>query len=103
VGARIVQRLDYPQYMIEVDRTKAADLGLNQADVMRNVVAAFSSSVQFNKRNFWTDPVSHNQYYVGVQYPEERSRRRRRSWTCRPPARCGRRRSRCGTSPRCGG
>jgi multidrug efflux pump subunit AcrB len=70
VDARIIQRLDYPQYMIEVDRAKAADLGLNQGDVMRNVVAAFNSSVQFNKRNFWIDPASHNQYYVGVQYPE---------------------------------
>src|SRR5262249_6956306 len=24
-----------------------------------------------NKKNFWIDPISHNQYYVGVQYPEE--------------------------------
>src|SRR5262249_36164233 len=22
-------------------------------------------------KNFWIDPISHNQYYVGVQYPEE--------------------------------
>jgi multidrug efflux pump subunit AcrB len=70
VDARIMQRLDYPQYMIEVDRAKASELGLSQVDVMRNVVSAFNSSVQFNKKNFWIDPVSHNQYYVGVQYPE---------------------------------
>ena len=70
VDARIVQRLDYPMYRIEVDRAKAASLGLNQMEVMRNVVAAFNSSVQFNKKNFWIDPVSHNQYYVGVSYPE---------------------------------
>ncbi len=70
VDARIIQRLNYPEFMIEVDRAKAADIGLNQADVMRNVVAALNSSVQFNKKNFWIDPVSHNQYYVGVTYPE---------------------------------
>ena len=70
VDARIIQRLDYPLYVIEVDRTKAASLGLNQMEVMKNVVAAFNSSIQFNKKNFWIDPVSHNQYYVGVQYPE---------------------------------
>ena len=70
VDARIVQRLDYPEFMIDVDRAKAADLGLTQADVMQNVVAAFNSSIQFNKKNFWIDPVSHNQYFVGVQYPE---------------------------------
>lgn len=71
VDARIMQRLDYPLYMIDVDRAKAAALGLNQMEVMRNIVAALNSSIQFNKRNFWIDPVSHNQYYVGVQYPEQ--------------------------------
>ncbi|MBV8678220.1 MAG: efflux RND transporter permease subunit [Planctomycetaceae bacterium] len=70
VDARIIQRLDYPEYIILVDRAKAADLGLSQQDVMRNVVAAFNSSIQFNKRNFWIDPVGGNQYFVGVQYPE---------------------------------
>ena len=56
VDARIIQRLDYPEFMIDVDRAKAADLGLTQADVMRNVVAALNSSIQFNKKNFWIDP-----------------------------------------------
>lgn len=70
VDARIIQRLDYPQYVLEIDQAKAANLGLNQTDVMQNVVSAFNSSVQFNKRNFWIDPKSSNQYYVGVQYPE---------------------------------
>lgn len=70
VDARILQRLDYPQYVLEVDQSKASNLQLTQTDVMRNLVAAFNSSVQFNKHNFWIDPKSHNQYYVGVQYPE---------------------------------
>src|SRR5262249_29060465 len=38
---------------------------------MLNLIASLNSSIQFNKRNFWIDPVSQNQYYVGVQYPEE--------------------------------
>ena len=38
---------------------------------MKNVVAAFNSTIQFNKKNFWIDPVGGNQYFVGVQYPEE--------------------------------
>jgi multidrug efflux pump subunit AcrB len=70
VDARILQRVDYPQYVLEVDQSKASSSGLTQADVMQNVIAAFNSSVQFNKHNFWIDPKSHNQYYVGVQYPE---------------------------------
>ncbi|MFI5456670.1 MAG: efflux RND transporter permease subunit [Isosphaerales bacterium] len=71
VDARIIQRLDYPEYIIEVDRAKVADLGLNQAEVMKNVVAALNSSIQFHKKNFWIDPATKNQYFVGVQYFEE--------------------------------
>ena len=71
VDAVVVQRQNYPEYVINVDRTKAADLGLTQVDVMQNVVASLNSSISFNKRNFWIDPKSHNQYFVGVQYPEK--------------------------------
>lgn len=70
VDARILQRLNYPALVVNVNRAKAADMGLTQEDVMKNVVAAMNSSIQFNKRNFWIDPVSHNQYFVGVQYTE---------------------------------
>src|SRR6201999_4218939 len=38
---------------------------------MKNVVAALNSSLQYHKKNFWIDPVSKNQYFVGVQYFEE--------------------------------
>ena len=70
VDARIIQRLNYPEYILEVDQAKSAALGLTQRDVMENLVAAFNSSTAFNKNNFWIDPKSHNQYYVGVQYEE---------------------------------
>lgn len=71
VDARVIQRLNYPEYMVNVDRKKAADMGLTQSDVMRNVVSALNSSIQFNKNNFWIDPHNKNQYYVGVQYREK--------------------------------
>jgi multidrug efflux pump subunit AcrB len=71
VDCRILQRLDYPEYFIEVDQAKASELGLSQMDVMHNLVAALNSSIQYNKKVFWIDPSNHNQYYVGVQYPEE--------------------------------
>ena len=71
VDARIIQRLDYPQYVIKVDRAKSAQLGLTQADVMKTVIAALNSSIQFNKHNFWIDPKSKNQYFVGVSYFEK--------------------------------
>jgi len=46
VDARIVQRLDYPQYILEVDQAKASAVGLDQTAVMQNVVSAFNSSVR---------------------------------------------------------
>lgn len=66
---RINQRFDYPQLFIEVNRAKAADLGLTQENIIQNVVTCLNSSIQF-ARNFWIDPVSGNQYWVGVQYNE---------------------------------
>jgi multidrug efflux pump subunit AcrB len=71
VDARVIQRLDYPEFIINVDRAKAAELGLTQEDVMRNIIAAVNSSIQFNKKNFWIDPRSKNQYFVGVSYRPE--------------------------------
>ncbi|MGC8640567.1 MAG: efflux RND transporter permease subunit [Isosphaeraceae bacterium] len=71
VDARIIQRLDYPQYLVNVDRAMSAQLGLTQADVMKAIISALNSSIQFNKTNFWIDPISQNQYFVGVQYFEE--------------------------------
>ena len=71
VDARIMQRLDYPTYVVDVDRAMARRLGLTQQEVMENVVAALKSSIQYNKKNFWFDPVTHNQYFVGVQYSEQ--------------------------------
>ena len=69
VDCRILQRLDYPEYVIDVDRAKAADLGLTQEEVMKSVIGALNSSIQYNKLNFWIDDVSGNPYFVGVQYP----------------------------------
>jgi multidrug efflux pump subunit AcrB len=72
VDARVMQKLDSPELTLEIDRAKAAELGLSQDDVMKNVIAATNSSITYNKRNFWIDPVTSNQYYVGVQYPENK-------------------------------
>ncbi|MEM7311985.1 MAG: efflux RND transporter permease subunit, partial [Planctomycetota bacterium] len=71
VDARILQRLDYPQYVVDIDRDRAADLELPLPYVVKNIVAALNSSIQFNKKNFFIDPISKGQYYVGVQYSED--------------------------------
>jgi multidrug efflux pump subunit AcrB len=67
---RVLQRLDAPYLIINVDRLKAADQGLSAEDVILQVVAAMNSSVSIN-RNFWIDTKSGNQYFVAVQYPED--------------------------------
>ncbi len=63
------QGLDLPQLRIQVDRTRAAVLGLAETDVIRNVITALMSSAQIAP-NFWIDPLSGNPYVIGVQYPE---------------------------------
>jgi multidrug efflux pump subunit AcrB len=71
VDARVLQRPDAPELIIEVDRAKAARLRLNQEEVMKSLIAATNSSITYNKKNFWIDAVTGNQYYVGVQYGEK--------------------------------
>lgn len=63
------QGMDLPQLRIEVDRTRAAQLGLTETDVVRNVITALMSSAQLAP-NFWIDPESGNPYFIGVQFPE---------------------------------
>ena len=66
---RIAQRVDYPQIGIEVDRVKAAQLGLVQEDVIKNVVTAVNSSIGFNPA-FWI-ASNFNHYFIGAQYEEQ--------------------------------
>lgn len=66
---RIQQKLDYPQIAVDVDRTRAAFCGLTQQDVVKNVVTAFNSSINFSPA-FWIDNKNGNHYFIGAQYPE---------------------------------
>ena len=70
VDVRIAQRQDAPYLVLDVDRIKASELGLTAEDVIQQVVVALNSSVSIN-RNFWIDSQSGNQYFVGVQFPED--------------------------------
>jgi len=67
---RVAQRMDYPQVGIEVDRVKAAQLGLTQDEVVKNVVTATNSSINFDPA-FWIAPDNWNHYFMGAQYYEE--------------------------------
>lgn len=66
---RIQQRYDHPEIKVNIDRTKAAQLGINAETVVKNTVTALNSSVNF-KPSFWIDEKNGNHYFVGVTYPE---------------------------------
>ena len=67
---RIAQRIDYPILQVDMDRDLASRLGLNPDEVMKNLVAATNSSVNFQPA-FWLDKNKGNHYFLGVQYSEK--------------------------------
>jgi multidrug efflux pump subunit AcrB len=66
VDVRIPEELDYPSINVNVDRVKAAYLGLDATDVVKNIVSALNSSVSFQPA-FWIDEKNGNHYFLGVQ------------------------------------
>jgi len=66
---RIQQPFDNPQLMIDVDRTKALQLGFQQRDVATSLLTATSGSFQTSP-SFWLDPKNEVSYSVAVQSPQ---------------------------------
>jgi multidrug efflux pump subunit AcrB len=69
--AHLQQEVDAPEFYANIDRTRAAQLGLNASTIATNVNVSLSSSEQVTP-NFWTDPKSGIPYYLAVQTPENR-------------------------------
>jgi multidrug efflux pump subunit AcrB len=69
--AHLQQEVDGPDFYTDIDRTRAAQLGLNASTVATNINVSLSSSVQVSP-NFWTDLKSGIPYYLAVQTPEYR-------------------------------
>ena len=65
----VPQDVDYPALELNVDREKAAQLGLSQKEVVDNVITALTSNGMIAP-NYWVDPKSGNPYLLTVQYPE---------------------------------
>ncbi len=76
----VPQDVDYPALQLDIDRLRTAELGLNEKEVVGNVITALTSD-QIIAPSYWVDPKSGNDYLLTVQYPEA-------SWkilpTCRP-------------------
>ncbi|MFQ5664864.1 MAG: efflux RND transporter permease subunit [Candidatus Binatia bacterium] len=70
VDVRIQQRLDYPAIRVNVDRVRAANLGLTPKAVVQNIVTSINSSINFDPA-FWIDTRNGNHYFLGAQYAED--------------------------------
>jgi multidrug efflux pump subunit AcrB len=67
--AHLQQELDAPAFMVNIDRSRALQLGLNAQAIANDVNISLSSSEQV-ATNFWTDPKVGIPYYIAVQTPE---------------------------------
>jgi len=65
----IPQDIDYPSLRLDIDRERAGELGLDQREVVDNVITALTSNAMIAP-SFWVDPRSGNDYMLTVQYPE---------------------------------
>jgi hydrophobic/amphiphilic exporter-1 (mainly G- bacteria), HAE1 family len=63
----IRQESQYPTLDIKVDRVRAARLGINQKEVISNVITAVNSNL-YIKPSIWIDRANNNDYFLTVQY-----------------------------------
>jgi len=66
---QIGQSFKYPAINIDIDRVRAAELGVSINDISRSLVASTSSS-RYTERNVWLDPKVGLSYAVQVEIPE---------------------------------
>jgi len=69
VDVRVQQPDNLPQFSVEVDRVKAAELGLTEQDVARSVLLGLSGSSQVQPA-YWLNPRVGVQYLINVRAPE---------------------------------
>jgi multidrug efflux pump subunit AcrB len=67
--AHLQQELDAPAFLVDIDRSRALQLGLNAQAVANDVNISLSSSEQVTP-NFWTDQSNGIPYYIAVQTPQ---------------------------------
>ena len=71
VDVHIHQVVDYPEVKVNVDRSKADQLGMTQRDVTNSLLISLSSSGQ-TAPNQWLNTVNGVNYQVAVQTPQYR-------------------------------
>jgi CzcA family heavy metal efflux pump len=71
VDLRIQQPFDQPYLHVNVDRTKAQQVGYTQRDVANNLLVSLSGSFQTTPE-FWVDPKTGVSYSIATQTPQYR-------------------------------
>lgn len=66
---QIAQSYRYPAIDINIDRTRAAELGVSVSDISRTLTASTSSS-RLTEKNVWVDEKAGLSYQVQVEVPE---------------------------------
>ncbi len=69
VDVHVQQLFSYPTLFLNIDRTRAQEVGLSQQDVANGILLTLSSSFQINP-SFWVNPDTGNEYNVAVQVPQ---------------------------------
>ena len=69
VDVHLHQIVDSPQLKVNVDRTRAEQVGMTQRDVAGSLLVSLSSSGQ-TAPNYWIDPKNGVNYPVAVQTPQ---------------------------------
>jgi CzcA family heavy metal efflux pump len=69
VDVHVQQLFSYPTLFLDVDRSRALNVGLSQQDVANSLLLALSSSFQINP-SFWVNPQNGYEYNVAVQVPQ---------------------------------
>jgi multidrug efflux pump subunit AcrB len=69
IDSRIQQPFDYPNFTVNVDRTRAQSIGFTQRDVAQSLLVALSGSFQTTP-SFYLDPRNGVSYSVAVQTPQ---------------------------------
>jgi len=65
---QLAQPIKYPSLNINIDRTRAAQVGVDMADISRSLIASTSSS-RYTDKNVWLDEKIGLPYNVQVQVP----------------------------------
>jgi multidrug efflux pump subunit AcrB len=69
VDVNVHQVVDYPSLMVNIDRTRAQELGLTEKEIADNLLVSLSGSGQ-TAPNFWLNPNNGVSYPISVQTPQ---------------------------------